>query len=95
VPKLIYTIGTSTRTIEDFISLCREFKLQAVVDVRRFPISKFDHFKKDNLASELHCSGIRYFYLGNVLGGFREKGYKEHARTPEFIRGMKKLLNFA
>jgi uncharacterized protein (DUF488 family) len=95
VSKLIYTIGTSTRTIEDFISLCRKFKLQAVVDVRRFPVSKFDHFKKDNFALELHRKGMRYFYLGDVLGGFREKGYEEHTHTPEFIKGIEKLKEIA
>lgn len=61
------------------------------MDVRRFPTSKFDHFKKDNLALKLRKLGIRYFYLGDVLGGFRKKGYQEHTRTPEFIRGMKRL----
>lgn len=93
--KLIYTIGTSTRTIEDFISLCRKFKLQAVVDVRRFPTSKFDHFKKDNLASSLQKWGIKYFYLGDVLGGFREKGYQGYTYTPEFAKGMEKLEKIA
>jgi uncharacterized protein (DUF488 family) len=95
VPKSIYTIGTSTRSIEEFISLCRKFKLQAVVDVRRFPVSKFDHFKKDNLSAELHFSGIRYFYLGNILGGFREKGYQQYTHTPEFIKGMERLKEIA
>jgi len=95
VPKLIYTIGTSTRTIEEFISLCRKFKLQAVVDVRRFPVSKFDHFKKDNLASKLRKWGVRYFYLGDVLGGFREKGYEKHTHTSEFIKGIEKLKEIA
>jgi len=95
VPELIYTIGTSTRTVEEFISLCRKFKLQTVVDVRRFPVSKFDHFKKDNLASNLRKWGIRYFYLGDVLGGFRKKGYEKYTHTPEFIKGIEKLKKIA
>ncbi len=88
---VIYTIGTSTRSIEQFTSLCRKFKLQAVVDVRRFPTSKFDHFKKDNIASELRQRGIKYSYLGDVLGGFRRKGYDEHTRSAEFEQGIEKL----
>ena len=95
MPELIYTIGTSTRSIEEFISLCRKFKLQAVVDVRRFPVSKFDHFKKDNFSSELHRRGIRYFYLGDILGGFRKKGYEEHTHTSEFAGGIEKLKQIA
>ncbi|MGB7061360.1 MAG: DUF488 domain-containing protein [Candidatus Zixiibacteriota bacterium] len=93
--KVIYTIGTSNRSLKDFISLCREFKLQAVVDVRRFPVSTFDHFKKDNLASHLQKRGVKYFYLGNILGGFREKGYEEHSRTREFIGALERLEEIA
>lgn len=89
--KIIYTIGSSNRTLEEFISLCKEFKLRAVVDVRRFPVSKFDHFKKDNLTSHLQEGGVEYFYLGNVLGGFREKGYEEHSSTPEFLGAIERL----
>lgn len=89
--KVIYTIGTSNRTLEDFISLCERFKLQAVVDVRRFPVSKFNHFKKDNLVSHLQKVKVRYFYLGSLLGGFREKGYQEHSSTAQFAEGIREL----
>jgi uncharacterized protein (DUF488 family) len=95
VQRVIYTIGTSTRSIEEFISLCRKFKLQAAVDIRRFPTSKFDHFKKDNLSASLQRRGIKYSYLGDVLGGFRKKGYGQHVQTPEFTEGIEKLKKIA
>jgi len=95
VQRVIYTIGTSTRNIEEFISLCRKFKLQTIVDVRRFPTSKFDHFKKDNLVLYLQKWAIKYFYLGDVLGGFREKGYEKYTCTPEFTKGIEKLKQIA
>jgi uncharacterized protein (DUF488 family) len=95
VPGLIYTIGTSTRTIEEFLYLIRKFKLQAIVDVRRFPTSKFDHFKKDNLALKLGEGGIRYLFLGDVLGGFRKGGYLKHTQKPEFVKGIDKLKKIA
>jgi uncharacterized protein (DUF488 family) len=95
VQKVIYTIGTSNRTLEDFLLLCKEFRLQAVVDVRRFPVSRFDHFKKDNLTSHLQKRGMKYFYLGSVLGGFREKGYEEHSRTTEFTGAIERLGEIA
>jgi uncharacterized protein (DUF488 family) len=91
VPKLVYTIGSSTRSLEDFISLLKKFNIQALVDVRRFPVLKFEHFKKDDLASNLQKWGIRYYYLGDVLGGFRKRGYEDHTRTEEFAKGMEKL----
>jgi uncharacterized protein (DUF488 family) len=95
VQKVIYTIGASTRKIEDFLSLCAEFKLRSVVDVRRFPTSRFDHFKKSNLAAGLQRRGIEYFYLGDILGGLREKGYPEHTQTPEFTKGIERLKRIA
>ncbi len=88
-------MGTSNRTIEEFLLICKRFKLRAVVDVRRFPVSKFDHFRKDNFASNLQRRGIRYFYLGDILGGFREKGYKEYTHTSEFAKGIAQLKEIA
>jgi uncharacterized protein (DUF488 family) len=95
VPDIVYSLGTSTRTIQEFVSLCRTFEIEVVADVRRFPVSKFDHFNKDNFASELQRAGVEYFYLGDVLGGYRDGGYQEHAQTSEFGKGIEKLEEIA
>jgi uncharacterized protein (DUF488 family) len=95
VAGLVYTIGTSTRTIEEFISLCQRFDLEAVVDVRRFPFSKLEHFRKKDFSSELQRRGIKYFYLGDPLGGYREEGYDQYTRSAEFRKGMQKLKEVA
>ncbi len=92
---LVYTIGTSTRTIEEFVSLCQRFDLEAVVDVRRFPFSKFEHFKKKDFSSELQKRGIKYFYLGDLLGGYREEGYDQYTQSTEFQRGVQMLKEVA
>lgn len=92
---LVYTIGTSTRTIQEFVSLCQRFNLQAIVDVRRFPFSRLKHFKKAEFSSELKQNGIDYFYLGDLLGGFRDKGYQEHMHSPEFEKGIDRLEQIA
>jgi len=42
----------------------REAGVEAVVDVRRFPMSKFEHFNRENLESILKKNGIDYYYLG-------------------------------
>jgi uncharacterized protein (DUF488 family) len=91
VVKLIYTIGSSTREIEDFIALLRKFKIQALVDVRRFPQSRLDHFTQKNLSLTLENCGIRYFYLGDTLGGFRKRGYEDYTHTQDFACGIEKL----
>jgi uncharacterized protein (DUF488 family) len=95
VAGLVYTIGTSTRSIEEFISILKKFDLEAVVDVRRFPVSRLKHFGKDQLAVELERSGITYFYLGNLLGGFRDQGYGRHTQSSEFERGIRRLKEIA
>jgi uncharacterized protein (DUF488 family) len=95
VHKLIYSIGSSTRQIEDFVSLLRRFRIEALVDVRRFPQSRFDHFTQKNLSLALESHGIRYFHLGDTLGGFRKKGYEDHIQTLDFAVGMEKLKKIA
>ena len=93
--RLIYTIGSSTRQIDDLICILRKFKIQALADVRRFPQSRLNHFNQNNLASELERRGIRYFYLGDSLGGFRKKGYEDYTQTQDFCTGVEKLKKIA
>lgn len=38
---------------------------------------------------------MRYFYLGDVLGGFREKTYEEHSSSSEFAKGIEELQEIA
>ncbi|MBE0477856.1 DUF488 domain-containing protein [Candidatus Aerophobetes bacterium] len=93
--KKIYSFGTSTREKEEFIELVKQYKIKAIIDVRRFPTSRFEHFKKDNLQRIAEKENIRYFYLGNELGGYRKAGYEEHTRSASFQAGMKKLEDIA
>jgi len=66
--KIIYSIGTSTRKREYFLKLLKESKIEAVVDVRRFPTSRLNYFLKENLSSFLEENRIKYFHLGELLG---------------------------
>jgi uncharacterized protein (DUF488 family) len=36
----IYTLGTSNRTLEEFLEILKEYKIEAVVDVRHWPTSR-------------------------------------------------------
>jgi uncharacterized protein (DUF488 family) len=68
---LIYTIGHSNRSLEDFLAMLREFGIESLADIRSFPGSKrFPHFGKDNLRNVLAGEGIRYVWLSG-LGGRR------------------------
>lgn len=67
----LFTIGHSSRTFDDFLSLLREFEISSLVDIRRFPGSrKFPHFNRQSLEATLPASGIEYLWLED-LGGRR------------------------
>lgn len=69
--NLIYTIGHSTREIDEFIKLLREHSVQMLVDVRRFPGSRrHPQYNKGNLERSLKDAQIRYEHFED-LGGRR------------------------
>ncbi len=68
----IYTIGHSTRSTEDFISLLNESKIRMVVDVRSVPYSRrYPQHNTDALAEALASQRIDYEHLP-ALGGHRK-----------------------
>ena len=94
-PSTIYTLGTSTRSLPEFVEILDFYTILRVVDVRRFPTSRLDHFRKENLEGALRARGLEYFYLGHDLGGYRKGGYEAHMASPEFNRGVKALISVA
>jgi uncharacterized protein (DUF488 family) len=92
---IVYTVGTSTRTKEEFIELLRHYHLATVVDVRSFPQSRFEHFDGENLAKLLSEVTIEYVYLGKELGGFRKGGYRAYTQTSAYQAGIHKLDEIA
>src|SRR5689334_21674257 len=106
----IWTIGHSTRTIDDFISLLEKNKIKLLIDVRAFPSSKrYPQFNKEALTESLKTRGIRYEHFPE-LGGKRKskqdshntawrnasfRGYADYMETEEFQKGTERLLNVA
>ena len=106
----IWTIGHSTRTIDDFISLLKENEIDLLADVRAWPSSKrYAHFNKDVLAESLNVHGIRYQHFPE-LGGKRKskpdsrntawrnasfRGYADYMETEQFRKGIERLLDIA
>jgi uncharacterized protein (DUF488 family) len=93
--KKIYTLGTGLRSLEDFVEIINSYGIEAVVDVRSFPVSKFEYFKKINLEPLLKKEMLEYHYLGKELGGFRKGGYKNYTLTKEFELGINALESIA
>ena len=106
----IYTIGHSTRTLDEFLGLLNRFQIELLVDVRTVPRSRHvPHFNADALASALRVRGISYLHLKN-LGGLRKpthdspntgwrnlsfRGFADYMQTEEFTKGLHELLHLA
>jgi uncharacterized protein (DUF488 family) len=106
--NLVLTVGHSTRTFEELLSLLRAHGVCRLVDVRRFPhSSRHPHFDGEALSGRLYREGaIRYSHLPG-LGGRRPprpdspnagwhnpsfRGYADHMATPEFRADFERLV---
>ena len=106
----IWTIGHSTRPLDEFIAILETYAIEVVVDVRRYPGSRrLPQFNSDALARDLSKSRIDYRWIP-ALGGRRRssggapvtawrhpafRGYAEYAMTEEFADGLFELLMIA
>ncbi len=102
---VIYTIGHSTHTGEDFVRLLAAHGIEVVADVRSRPYSRFNpQFNRDALMNHLEEAGIHYLFLGKELGGkpqdpdrpLADELVWEYVRSrPQFREGLAKLLEEA
>ncbi|AXH98327.1 DUF488 domain-containing protein [Sporosarcina sp. PTS2304] len=70
---IIYTVGHSTHTKEEFLQLLHDAGIEKLLDVRAFPGSrKFPHFHEDRMKEWLPKAGIDYRHCSK-LGGRRRK----------------------
>lgn len=68
---ICYTIGHSTRKLEDFLSIIKNYGIDCVMDVRSEPHSSNIYNKsydKELLEVSVKQSGINYIYMGDTLG---------------------------
>jgi uncharacterized protein (DUF488 family) len=65
----LFTIGYSKHSLESFLATIQKFGINAIVDVRSVPFSKFKpDFNKDTLHNYLKSNSIEYVFLGNECG---------------------------
>ncbi len=104
---VVYTIGHSTRSLDEFIDILNSFKINLVVDVRTVPHSKHNpKFNRNSLSETLKTKGIKYILLPE-LGGLRRprensinlalknksfQGYADFMQTKEFSENLLKLI---
>jgi hypothetical protein len=105
-PLTVYSVGHSNQSQERFIALLQRHGIQSLVDVRSAPYSRYvPHFNRPDLEEAVERSGIRYFYLGEELGGrpptddFYDAEdhvlYSRVARAPFFLDGLERLKDEA
>lgn len=106
----IHTIGHSTRPIEEFIDLLREFGITTLADIRTIPRSRHNpQYEQEALKQSLPKAGIAYVHL-TALGGLRNKAdtglndgwrnasfrnFADYMQTPTFEEGLGELLGIA
>lgn len=93
--KRVWCIGYSGRSIEEFLEKLRANRIELVVDIRRFPVSKVEMYKGDRLAETLARCGVAYLWLGDLLGGYRTGGFESYMQTDYFRRGIRRLIEEA
>jgi uncharacterized protein (DUF488 family) len=108
--RSLSTIGHSTRSIEEFVSLLQAHQIQLLVDVRTIPRSRaHPQFGIEQLPGELQATGIDYRHIP-ALGGLRHarkdspnagwrnasfRGYADYMATPAFQAGLAELEELA
>ena len=69
-PLTVYTIGHSTRTIEEFIGILQTYAIQQVVDVRRIPRSRTNpQFNEEAICRSRAEVHLRYHHLKALGAG--------------------------
>ena len=107
---VVFTIGHSTRPIEDFIRLLKAHRVQRVIDVRTIPRSRHNpQFNRDQLSVALHRARIHYRYMPG-LGGLRRarpdsinvawrnasfRGYADYMQTSMFRKSLDRCIVLA
>jgi uncharacterized protein (DUF488 family) len=107
---VIFTIGHSTRTLDEFVELLRSNGVKRVMDIRTIPRSRHNpQFNGEILGPALKKAGIGYVHL-KKLGGLRRanpdsvnlgwhnasfRGFADYMQTPEFEAGLERAIRLA
>jgi 3-methyladenine DNA glycosylase/8-oxoguanine DNA glycosylase len=106
----IYTVGHSTRSLDELVTLLRAAGVSVLVDIRTIPRSRHNpQFNRDALRVALRSRQLRYVHLP-ALGGLRRarpdspnagwrnasfRGYADYMLTEDFEAGLGELRALA
>lgn len=106
----IYTIGHSTRPLDEFVALLKAHGITRLVDIRTIPRSRHNpQYEQTALEKSLPAQGVDYLHM-KELGGLRPKvkdsanmawhnesfrNYADYMQTSEFADGVQRLMELA
>jgi uncharacterized protein (DUF488 family) len=107
----LYTVGHSTRPLDELIEVLRAHSIVTLADIRSFPMSRrLPHFNRESLEKTLPAAGIRYVWMQG-LGGRRKtirddspnialrnssfRNYADYMLTKEFQLAAAELIRMA
>jgi len=109
-PPIIFSVGHSTHTLEEFIDIIKKFKIEKIIDIRTIPRSRHNpQFNKETLPQNLQAAGIGYLHLTG-LGGLRQpkvdspnkgwriasfRGYADYMQTSDFEENLETPMQMA
>ncbi len=109
-PSTIYTIGHSTRTLDELVAILRAHGVERLVDVRTVPRSQHNpQFNRETLSKSLRNRRLSYRHMKS-LGGLRHarrdsintgwrnlsfRGFADYMQTPEFAAALEQLIELA
>jgi len=104
--RRLYTVGHSTRSLDELTEMLRAFGVTILIDIRTVPRSRTNpQFNRETLPRSLERSGLRYMHVAE-LGGLRRprpdssnqgwrnlsfRGYADHMQSEEFEAGLSQL----
>ena len=107
---MVFTVGHSTRTIEEFLALLGAHGVRLLVDVRTVPRSRHNpQFNQEGLREAMRGARIGYRHLKG-LGGLRHakkdspngawrnasfRGFADYMQTEEFEENLERLIELA
>src|SRR5438309_8702158 len=104
----VFTIGHSTRSADEFVSILKAHAVTRLIDIRTVPKSRTNpQFNTETLRQTLATAGIAYGHMAG-LGGLRRprkdsvntawenasfRGYADYMQTPEFEESLQELID--
>ena len=107
----LYTVGHSTRPLDEFLKILHAHSIQVLIDIRAFPVSRrMPHFNRESLEESLAKENIQYVWM-KELGGRRKKlrddspnvalrndsfrNYADYMLTPQFQQAAQRVSALA